>query len=175
MEFPARFQLIAAMNPCPCGYQGAGDGRCHCSPDQVMRYRRKISGPLLDRFDLHVPVNAVSTREFQGSAAEESSSRIRERVIASRERQHQRQSKSNARLGGKELDRVCALDGAQTDLLEHAMENLGLSARAYHRILRVARTLADMEGSENLATQHITEALSYRSLDRKKSGVPVGA
>ncbi|MCW8195515.1 YifB family Mg chelatase-like AAA ATPase [Proteobacteria bacterium 005FR1] len=169
VEFPARFQLIAAMNPCPCGYQGSGDGRCHCSPDQVARYRRKISGPLLDRFDLHVPVNAVNTREFQGRGAEESSATIRTRVIASRERQYQRQNKPNARLSGRELDRICELDDAQKDLLEHAMENLGLSARAYHRILRVARTLADMEGSEKLTTRHIAEALSYRSLDRKKT------
>jgi magnesium chelatase family protein len=175
VEFPARFQLIAAMNPCPCGYLGAGDGRCHCAPDQVMRYRRKISGPLLDRFDLHVPVNAVNTRDFQGTAETEGSACIRARVIASRERQHERQRKANAQLRGRELDRVCALDRSQKELLEHAMDNLGLSARAYHRTLRVARTLADMDGLAAIETRHLTEALSYRTLDRRKAGGAVVA
>lgn len=175
VEFPARFQLIAAMNPCPCGYLGTGDGRCHCSPDQVLRYRRKISGPLLDRFDLHVPVTAVNTRDFQARTTAEGSTCIRARVIASRERQYQRQSKANAQLSGRELDRVCALNNGHKKLLEHAMENLGLSARAYHRTLRVARTLADMDGVAKIDTGHITEALSYRTLDRRKAGGAVKA
>lgn len=170
VEFPARFQLIAAMNPCPCGYLGAGDDRCHCSPDQVLRYRRKISGPLLDRFDLHVPVNSVNTRHFQAPSQGEGSEQIRERVIASRDRQHGRQGKTNSRLSGQELDQVCALEESQRELLEDAMENLGLSARAYHRTLRVARTLADLEGVARVSTQHLTEALGYRTLDRRKTG-----
>lgn len=169
VEFPAQFQFIAAMNPCPCGYLGAGDERCHCSPDQVLRYRRKISGPLLDRFDLHVPVSAVNTRQFQGASDAENSDRIRARVIASRECQHGRQQKTNSRLNGKELEEVCALSSKQRDLLEDAMENLGLSARAYHRTLRVARTLADLEGVASLGVEHLTEALGYRTLDRRKA------
>lgn len=166
--FPAAFQLIAAMNPCPCGYLGTGDDRCHCTPDQVMRYRRKISGPLLDRFDLHVAVNAVDTRRFQQSSAGEESAGIRTRVEACRERQERRQEKPNCRLSGKELEKVCELDGDQRALLEGAMENLGLSARAYHRTLRVARTLADMAGTTKVGTDHLTEALGYRTLDRRK-------
>ncbi|MEX1033940.1 MAG: YifB family Mg chelatase-like AAA ATPase [Cellvibrionaceae bacterium] len=173
VAFPARFQLVAAMNPCPCGYLGAGDDRCHCSPNQILRYRRRISGPLLDRFDLHVPVNAVNTRRFQEASEGESSTAIRARVMACRERQRSRQDKSNSRLSGRELERVCWLDEGQQELLETAMENLGLSARAYHRTLRVARTLADMEAAPEVSTRNLTEALSYRTLDRRKS--PTGA
>jgi magnesium chelatase family protein len=169
VEFPARFQLIAAMNPCPCGYLGGGDDRCHCSPDQILRYRRKISGPLLDRFDLHVPVNAVNTRQFQGPSRGEGSAAIRARIIASRKRQHTRQQKTNSRLTGKELEQVCALDNDQQALLENAMERLGLSARAYHRTLRVARTLADMEGVATVSIDHLTEALGYRTLDKRNT------
>ncbi|MGQ9424862.1 YifB family Mg chelatase-like AAA ATPase [Gilvimarinus sp. F26214L] len=167
VEFPARFQLVAAMNPCPCGYLGAGDDRCRCTPDQVLRYRRKISGPLLDRFDLQVPVNAVDTRRFQSAQAGDESSRIQARVVASRERQVSRQGKSNSELAGRELERVCPLDDEMRTMLEHAMERLGLSARAYHRCLRVARTLADMAGKEHIGREQLAEALSYRSLDRR--------
>src|SRR5690606_18233523 len=123
LEFPARFQLVAAMNPCPCGYLGAGDDRCHCTPDQILRYRRKISGPLLDRFDLHVPVNAVDSRQLQTTApAGDSSAQTRARVIASRERQLQRQGKSNGRLESKELEAICPLKSEQRLLLERAMD-----------------------------------------------------
>lgn len=170
VNFPAQFQLVAAMNPCPCGYNGSGDGRCHCTPDQVQRYRRKISGPLLDRFDLHVPVTMVNTQQFQSAAPGEASARVQARVLACRKQQQTRQGKSNALLSGRELDTVCTLDSEQQQLLEHAMDQLGLSARAYHRTLRVARTLADMEGKERLGLEHLTEALSYRNLDRRKSG-----
>lgn len=167
VNYPAQFQLVAAMNPCPCGYHGSGDGRCHCTPEQVQRYRRKISGPLLDRFDLHVPVNAVSPQQLQSQSRGESSAEVQARVLTCRARQQERQSKCNALLGASELDKVCRLSNDQRDLLEQAMEQLGLSARAYHRTLRVARTLADMDGKELPEVDHLTEALSYRNLDRR--------
>lgn len=169
VNYPARFQLVAAMNPCPCGYHGSGDGRCHCTPDQVQRYRRKISGPLLDRFDLHVPVNALSPQQLQSEASGEASDAVQARVRSCRNRQQQRQGKCNALLVARQLDEVCRLDRQQQALLEQAVDQLGLSARAYHRCLRVARTLADMEGKEKLEVHHLTEALSYRNLDRRKA------
>lgn len=168
VNYPAQFQLVAAMNPCPCGYHGSKDGRCHCTPDQIQRYRRKISGPLLDRFDLHIPVNVVNPQQLQSQAAGESSRLVQTRVLACRNRQQQRQGKCNALLEARQLDDICRLDHQQQALLEQAMEQLGLSARAYHRCLRVARTLADMEGKEKLEVHHLTEALSYRNLDRRK-------
>ncbi len=170
VQFPARFQLIAAMNPCPCGY--LGDHRCHCTPDQVKRYRQKISGPLLDRFDLHVPVNAVKANQLQSdqpldtNASTLSTFNVRKRVVAARELQLQRQGLCNAQLNGKALEKVCPLTKQQQNLLSQAMEKLGLSARAYHRTLRVARSLADVDGDQNIQDQHVMEALSYRNLDR---------
>lgn len=167
VQFPARFQLIAAMNPCPCGYLGEENRDCRCTPDQIQRYRQKISGPLLDRFDLHIPVNPVDPARFQSGPAEESSNSVRQRVIDTRRRQDLRQGKSNAQLGGEELTEHCQLTTEQNNLLSHAMETLGLSARAYHRSLRVARTIADMAGEDRIATYHLTEALAYRNLDRQ--------
>ena len=164
-EFPAAFQLVAAMNPCPCGYAGDPSGRCACTPEAVRRYRARISGPLLDRIDLQVEVPRVPLAELGGAApGGESSATVRERVIAARSRQMLRAGKPNAALGSRELRRDCALSAGDRGLLERALDKLGLSARAYHRILRVARTIADLDGSEAITTPHLMEAIQYRRL-----------
>jgi magnesium chelatase family protein len=165
--YPARFQLVAAMNPCPCGYHGSSDDRCRCTPDQIRRYRDKISGPLLDRIDMHVPVRLLRQGELQGESKGDTSAQVRERVARTRERQLVRQGKSNHQLSAPELENVCELAKGDKALLEQAIDKLGLSTRAYHRVLKVARTLADMAGAEHTATEHITEALGYRTLDRQ--------
>lgn len=166
-DFPARFQLIAAMNPCPCGYLGDRSDRCRCTPDQVLRYRGRISGPLLDRIDLQLFVPRIERQQLLKPDAEgESSAVVRQRVAAARSRQLQRQNKANAMLAPRELDRYCALDAASRTLLEQAMARLHLSARAAHRVLRVARSIADLAGDGPLATVHIAEALRYRELER---------
>lgn len=167
VTFPAHFQLIAAMNPCPCGYHGSGTDRCRCTPDQIRRYRDKISGPLLDRIDMHVPVRALKPGELHAGVSGDTSEVIRERVERARERQLARQGKCNHQLNAPELERVCELEDSDKILLEQAIDKLGLSTRAYHRVLKVARTLADMEGLAHPQTAHITEALSYRTLDRQ--------
>lgn len=167
--FPARFQLVAAMNPCPCGYHGSDANRCRCSPDQVKRYRDKISGPLLDRIDMHVPVRALRQGELQTKTLGDNSQTIRARVEATRMRQLARQGKANHQLSAPELERHCELSQADKNLLEQAIEKLGLSTRAYHRVLKLARTLADMSERELLTTVDISEALSYRTLDRQLS------
>lgn len=168
ITFPARFQLVAAMNPCPCGYHGHPSIECTDTPQQVAKYRQKLSGPLLDRFDLHVEVPAqagdVLTRKSLNS---ESSQTVRERVLRARELQFQRSGKANRDLSGDELEAVCKLNEQSRVLLESAMNRLGLSARAFHRVLRVARTIADLQQVETVSTQHITEALGYRKLDRR--------
>lgn len=166
-SYPARFQLVAAMNPCPCGYHGSGDDRCRCTPDQIRRYRDRISGPLLDRIDLHVAVPLLRRGELQGEREGDSSADISARVSLTRARQLARQGKCNQQLQAADMEKVCALQERDKALLEHAIEKLGLSTRAYHRVLKVARTLADMEGQEHLQTAHITEALGYRTLDRQ--------
>jgi len=166
-EFPARFQLIAAMNPCPCGYQGDPSGRCRCTPDQVRRYRDRISGPLLDRIDLQVEVPRQS---LNGQEPGEPSAPVRERVIAARARQTAR-GPVNARLGVAQIREHCELAPRQSQLLEQACERLNLSARAHHRILRVARTIADLDGSDAIEMNHLTEAIGYRQLDRRPAGV----
>lgn len=167
-DFPARFQLIAAMNPCPCGYLGDAGGRCRCTPDQVRNYRARVSGPLLDRIDMHVEVPAVPhgalLQARNGDA--ESSACVRRRVQSARERQLQRSGMANSRLEAKTIEKVCALDSAQRHLLELAMQRLGLSARAAHRILKVARTIADLDGAQEIGTEHLSEAIQYRCLDR---------
>jgi magnesium chelatase family protein len=165
--YPARFQLVAAMNPCPCGYAGDDSGRCHCSQDQIKRYRARISGPLLDRIDMHVPVRKLLQGELQGKQAGEGSSHIRARVVAARSIQIARQGKPNHQLNVAELEQHCALTETTKQLLEQAINRLGLSTRAYHRVLKIARTLADMEARPQLQTKDITEALSYRTLDRQ--------
>ncbi len=169
-EFPARFQLVAAMNPCPCGYLGDGERPCHCSPEQVRRYRARVSGPLLDRIDLHVEVPRLPHRELRHGGGGEGSAAVAERVHRARERQATRAGKPNAALGVKEIERHCALAESDHRLLESALERLGLSTRAYHRILRVARTIADLAASEAIATAHLTEAIGYRRLDRPVAG-----
>ncbi len=167
-EFPAQFQLIAAMNPCPCGYLGHPSGKCHCTPDQVARYRGRISGPLLDRIDMQIEVPAVPQEELMRQRITgEKSSVIRARVTESHQRQLDRQGKTNSRLSVKEIDQYCALDTASENLLKQAISRLDLSARAYHRILKVARTIADLSGAKKINNQHIAEAIQYRRLDRQ--------
>lgn len=159
-EFPARFQLVAAMNPCPCGY--LGDAKCRCTPDQIARYRGKLSGPLLDRIDLMVDVPAVSESELTTRGEGESSAVVRARVTAARERQITRQGKPNAQLTPDEIDLHCLPDCAGAALLKQAMVRLDLSARAYHRILKVARTIADLAGEEIIRGPQVAEAIQYR-------------
>ena len=163
LNFPARFQLICAMNPCPCGYYGDPQRACRCSPDQVRRYRDKISGPLLDRIDLRVNVNRINAQHLNQSQSEESSAKVAQRVLAARKQQLQRNQQTNARLDNKALQKYCRLSEADQQLLEYAANRFQLSPRAYHRILRVARTIADLEQSARIQSHHLTEALSYRT------------
>jgi magnesium chelatase family protein len=166
-EFPARFQLVAAMNPCPCGWAGDPSGRCRCTIEVVLRYRAKLSGPLLDRIDLQVPVPRLAPSEIRGNAPRgETTAVVRERVLAARARQEARCGKSNAQMSQAETEAHCRLRDKDQRLLERAMAALQLSARATQRILRVARTLADLEGAEQIAAAHLTEAIGYRQLDR---------
>lgn len=161
-EFPAQFQLVAAMNPCPCGYYGDSGGKCRCTPDQVARYRKKLSGPLLDRIDLQIEVPALPAEVLQKAADGESSATVRARVTQARERQQARQGKPNARLSTKEVDRYCQPDAAGAALLKQALSRLNLSARAYHRVLRVARSIADLAGCAAISAPHVAEAVQYR-------------
>lgn len=162
-EFPARFQLVAAMNPCPCGWAGDISGRCRCSSDAITRYRARISGPLLDRIDLHVDVPRLPPAALRPDAPEgESSGHIRQRVIDARQRQFRRAGVTNAVLDQAATARDCRLAPGDQALLERAIDALHLSARAMHRILRVARTIADLDGHEGIASTHLKEALSYR-------------
>lgn len=165
-DFNARFQLVAAMNPCPCGYLGHYNGKCRCTPDQVARYRSKISGPLLDRIDLQIEVPAVPQEVLLQQADGESSSDIQPRVEAARQRQIARQGKANTLLTVSEIDEFCAPDAQGVALLQQAISRLGLSARAYHRVLKVARSIADLEGEESILTSHIAEAVQYRRMDK---------
>ena len=165
-DFPARFQLVAAMNPCPCGYLGDAERSCACGMEQVRRYRARVSGPLIDRIDLHIEVPRLAHRLLRGDVAEVSSAVVRERVAAARVRQLQRARKANSALDVREIERDCVLSDADYQLLERALERLGLSPRAYHRILKVARTIADLAGAAQIQTAHLTEAISYRALDR---------
>jgi magnesium chelatase family protein len=168
VEFPARFQLVAAMNPCPCGYLGDGSGRCHCSPDRIRQYRQRVSGPLLDRIDMHVEVPAVPREQLLRKQVTpgDSSAVVQQRVEAARERALGRSDCANYALSNKQVEKLCALSEASRAFLEQAMARLGLSARAYHRVLKVARTIADLQGEANIATAHLAEAVQYRSLDR---------
>ncbi len=167
-EFPAQFQLVAAMNPCPCGYLGDSSGRCHCTEEQIRRYRMRISGPLLDRIDLHVEVPAVPRDVLQQphGAESESSHKVQSRVTSAYARQLERAGKANHKLNNREIGRDCKLDDAGLKLLERAIEQLGLSARAMHRILKVSRTIADLAHAEQIETSHLAEAINYRRLDR---------
>ena len=172
VDYPASFMLVAAMNPCPCGYYNHPEKDCVCSPGVVQKYLNKISGPLLDRIDLHVEVTPVNFDELASSENTENSESIRERVIKAREIQEGRFENmqdvfANAHMESKKLREVCQIDGASITLLKTAMDRLGLSARAYDRILKVSRTIADLSGSENIQAAHIAEAIQYRSLDRE--------
>ncbi|MCC5919943.1 MAG: YifB family Mg chelatase-like AAA ATPase [Cyclobacteriaceae bacterium] len=171
VDFPANFMLIASMNPCPCGYYNHPEKECVCAPGVVQRYLNKISGPLLDRIDLHVEVTPVSFDEMTGNKQVEKSEVIRERVIQAREIQKKRfiddpEIHSNAMMNSQQLKKYCELSSAGKTLIKTAMERLGLSARAYDRILKVARTIADLSASESIAVEHLAEAIQYRSLDR---------
>ncbi len=162
ITFPASFQLVAAMNPCPCGYFGDQDGRCRCTPDGVRRYREKVSGPMLDRIDLHVTVPRPPRAALAGESQEEGSEQVRGRVVAARERQLARQGCANARLTARGIAEHCPLDAEASALLEQAGDAFGLSGRAIHRCIKVARTLADLAGCEHIDASHMAEALSYR-------------
>jgi magnesium chelatase family protein len=161
-DFPARFQLIAAMNPCPCGYLGHHNNKCRCTPDQVSRYKAKISGPLLDRIDLHIEVPALKEEELTNAGVSEDSHAIRARVEKARTKQLSRQGKPNHLLGTKEIETYCAPDEAGMQLLKSAISRLNLSARAYHRILKVARTICDLSEETHIQSAHIAEAIQYR-------------
>jgi magnesium chelatase family protein len=170
ITLPCHFMLVAAMNPCPCGYLGDSKHECRCSPAQIQRYRARISGPLLDRIDLHVEAPALSLTELRSDRAGESSAAMRGRVEEARQVQLARfrgsKLTANARMPASVLKKHCALDATLGDLLQQAMEQLALSARAYDRILKVARTIADLAGAERIASAHLLEAIQYRSLDR---------
>ena len=170
ITLPCCVILVAAMNPCPCGYLGDQKRECRCSPTQIQRYRSRISGPLLDRIDIHVEAPALSIEELRDSKESESSSIIRGRVEQARQRQGNRfaDSKihSNARMPQSFIRKHCAIPSSLGNLLQQAMEELHLSARAYNRIIKVARTIADLTDSEEIAANHLLEAIQYRSLDR---------
>ena len=165
-EFPAEFQLVAAMNPCPCGFHGHRNGKCRCTPDQIARYRGKLSGPFLDRIDLLIEVPALPVEALAGKSDGESSGTVRARVAIAQARQHDRQRKANARLTAAEVDKQCQPDAAGASLLRQASQRLDLSARAWHRILKVARTIADLAGSDDIRAPHVAEAIQYRRLAR---------
>ncbi|HLU84833.1 MAG TPA: YifB family Mg chelatase-like AAA ATPase [Vicingaceae bacterium] len=172
VDYPASFMLVASMNPCPCGYYNHPEKDCVCSPGVVQKYLSKISGPLLDRIDLHVEVTPVSFSELSNVQNGESSEIIRNRVIQAREIQAERYKNkegvyANAQISSKTIKEICKIDEAGTTLLKNAMDKLGLSARAYDRILKVARTIADLEGKTNIEATHLAEAIQYRSLDRE--------
>jgi magnesium chelatase family protein len=187
LSFPARFMLAAAMNPCPCGYFNDKSRECMCTPPMIQRYVSKVSGPLLDRIDIHIEVPAVQYKELRGGAAAEGSAEIRARVLAARERQRarfshngdrtgahgrgtpkapSRQVFANAQMNTQQIRMHCELSSDAERLLERAMQQQGLSARAHDRILKVARTIADLAGEQDIAVKHIAEAIQYRTLDR---------
>ncbi|MBR0063121.1 MAG: ATP-binding protein, partial [Oscillospiraceae bacterium] len=171
-KYPSRFMLVCAMNPCKCGWYGHPSGRCTCSPDSVQKYRAKVSGPLLDRIDIHIEVPALEFDELRDKTPSASSKEIKERVDRAREVQRKRYSgsgiASNSQISSAVLREYCELDGKCEALLKSAFDRLGLTARSYDRILRVARTIADLDGAENIAQKHIAEAIQYRSYEFEK-------
>ena len=174
VNYPSSFMLVTSMNPCPCGYYNHPEKECVCPPGVVQKYLNKISGPLLDRIDLHVEVTPVPFKDLSAEIQEEKSEKVRERVIAAREFQQDRFKEKeiycNAQMSNKQLRQVCRISEASKNLLDRAMEKLNLSARAYDRILKVSRTIADLEAEENILPQHVAEAIQYRSLDRENWG-----
>jgi len=175
VEYPASFMLAASMNPCPCGYYNHPERECVCSVGAVQKYLNKISGPLLDRIDIHIEVVPVPFGKLSETEPGENSETVRKRVIAAREIQEKRfktykEIHSNAQMTSKMMRKYCTIDAAGSALLKNAMERLGLSARAYDRILKVSRTIADLANSENIKTEHLAEAIQYRSLDRDSWG-----
>jgi magnesium chelatase family protein len=177
ITYPARFMLIAAMNPCPCGFYGAGQAQCICHAGAIQRYRARISGPLLDRIDLHIDVPALREKQLTDERPGEPSAAIRARVVEARQRQlarfHGRPGLfANAQMEPAQIRQHCGIDAAGESLLHAAIRRLGLSARAYHRVLRLALTIADLEAADRIATAHLAEAIQYRSLDRRTTDVP---
>jgi len=163
--------MLAAMNPCPCGYFGDPTRECHCTPPMIQRYVSKISGPLLDRIDIHIEVPSVKYKELRAPSAAEDSAVVRARVIAAKNRQMERfksekKTYCNAQMAPKLIRKHCAINAEGEKLLENAVTRLGLSARAHDRILKVARTIADLDASTEIATKHLSEAIQYRTLDR---------
>jgi magnesium chelatase family protein len=172
VDFPASFMLIASMNPCPCGYYNHPERECTCPPGTVQKYLNKVSGPLLDRIDLHVEVTPVAYSELSAQREQQNSAYIRDRVIKAREIQAERYKDQpsiycNAQISSKMLREICVINNASHNLLKTAMEKLNLSARAYDRILKVARTIADLAASPDIKVEHLAEAIQYRSLDRE--------
>jgi len=171
VTYPANFMLVAAMNPCPCGFLGDPKRECSCTFLQVQRYRTKISGPLMDRIDLHMEVPPVQYKDLAAAGGGESSAEILARVKAARKIQAERFQKmkiyTNAHMNSRQIRKFCALDSLSEELLERAMEKFGLSARAHSRILKIARTVADLAASEEITSAHVAEAIQYRSLDRR--------
>ncbi|MBK8130426.1 MAG: YifB family Mg chelatase-like AAA ATPase [bacterium] len=172
LSYPAQFMLVAAMNPCPCGFATDADRECKCTPEQIRRYVSRISGPLLDRIDLHVEVPRVTWNELSAPAAQDDTKHIRSRVELARRKQRERYEKyrsnlyANAQMNNKEIEQFAPIDSHSLELLRQVVESMGLSARAYHRIRKVARTIADLGGCEEIELHHVTEAVQYRSLDR---------
>lgn len=171
ITYPSRFMFIASMNPCPCGYYGSEDKECTCSKKEIAKYMNKISGPLLDRFDIQIEVTPVKYKNLQNNEKIESSEKIKERVNKARNIQIERYKKynlfSNSELTPNLIQKFCNLDKESHKLMKSAFEKLGLSARAYNRILKVARTIADLDSKEKIECKHIAEAIQYRNLDRK--------
>lgn len=171
LTYPCNFMFVASMNPCACGYYGSQEKVCTCTPQSIERYMGKISGPLLDRIDIQVEVTPVKYQKLESNAPVETSEQIRKRVNTAREIQNQRYKNekiySNSELTPKLIDKYCKLDEKGKSILQNAFQKLGLSARAYGRILKVARTIADLDGRENIESSHIAEAVQYRNLDRK--------
>lgn len=161
-DFPARFQLITAMNPCQCGYLGHASGKCHCTMEAVLRYQDRISGPLLDRIDIQIELAAVDPLILAHDADGEASASIAARVALAFERQKERQNKSNQHLSTREIDRYCRLDSDSEQVLRASMLQFHWSARAYHRVLKVARTIADLAGADAISAEHVTESIQYR-------------
>jgi len=173
ITYPSSFMLIAAMNPCPCGYYSDPKHECHCAHQQIQRYRSKVSGPLMDRIDIHVEVPAVPHKDLIGESFAESSEAIKKRVTEARTIQSKRFSKtkiySNAKMTSRHIRNYCKIDQDSCSLLETAIDKLGFSARAYNRILKISRTIADLAGEPDIKVDHISEAIQYRSLDRQKA------